>query len=347
MDDVKSKVSFPGKDRRTILYWIILGLNCFGLCDMLCLIPSAVYVIMRFIVKKSSIALLICLVCLGRLPGSVEFPLVQSFSFFPFVENKTLEKKRFSLSLHTAYSNIYALDFEEMGVNDFEMVSFSLLARFGLLNQFTLELTYRYFYVYGGFLDGAVEAFHELFKLPDARRDEYPIDEVNYYYRHYFQYSHSTGGSSPLLFSVLKKFVNSKKINVQGRLFLGIPFVSKPGFVSDKLFWGAGLIFTSFFNDFWVEASVHFSFFRRPEWIDEENLGSMIYLYKLQLGHRRIYSGFIVKTTPFKEGYYSRNAHQVYLGFKVSRSIEVGISEDLPPFDTTPDIHFYFIFRIF
>jgi hypothetical protein len=302
---------------------------------------------MKISLKKVGMVLLVYFGFSISLPGTVEFPLVQAISFFPFDENQLLQKSKFTLSLHVNYSNIYALDFEKTGVNDFEMASFSLVARYGLLDQLTLELITRYFFVYGGFLDEAVEAFHELFKLPDARRDEYPLNGVNYFYRDYFQYNRSTGGGSPLVLSLVKKIMRSETIDIRGRLFLGIPVVSKPGFVSDKLFWGGGLIFTTFFNDFWVEASAHISFFKDPEWLGDEELNSVIYLYKLQLGHRRFYSGFVVKTTPFKEGYYSRNAHQVYLGFKISKKIEVGLTEDLPPFDTTPDIHFYFIFRIF
>lgn len=297
--------------------------------------------------KKISLLFLLFPLGLAQLHGTVEFPLVQAFSYFPFVENRTLDRSTFSLTIHSAYSNVYVLDFENAGVNDFEMASFHLVARYGLLEGFTLELACRYFYVYGGFLDDAVEAFHELFNLPDARRDYYPVNRVNYFYREYFDYRRSTGGTSPLVFSVLKKLIHSKKMTVQGRLFLGVPLAVKAGFTSDKWFWGGGLIFTSYFHDVWVEASAHISLFREPEWLAGEALNSFIYLYKIQLGYRRFYSGFVVKTTPFKEGYYSRNAHQVYLGYRVSKWLEVGISEDLPPFDVTPDIHFYFIFRIF
>jgi hypothetical protein len=172
------------------------------------------------------------------LKSDVEFPLVQSLALFPYSDSSLLNKKQLSIGLKADYSNIYSLDFNKTGIIDFEISSFTLSFRYGISDGFILELYYRYFAVYGGFLDGGIDAFHDFFNLPSARRNNYPANTVNYFFQEYFQYNHSTGTSSPLVFSVLKSLGHSRNFNLSGRLFLGIPFQSKPGFVSDRVFWG-------------------------------------------------------------------------------------------------------------
>ncbi len=280
------------------------------------------------------------------LKSDVEFPLIQAFTVFPFSEKETVEKNQFSLSLHTRYSNVYSLDFEKVGVNDFEMASIGLDFQYGLIDGLTLELYYRYFFIYGGFLDGAIEVFHEFFNLPSARRDHYTLDSVHYFYKDYFQYTDATGTSSPLIFSILKQLEESNNITLYGRLFIGIPLLAKPGFVSDQVSWGLGLMGKGVWKDFCVFSSIHTSFIKAPEWMDAESLKPLLLFFKIQLTYKRFLTGFILKTSPFKFGYFSSNAHQLYVGYKISDKIEIGIVEDLPPLDTTPDMGFYFKYNI-
>jgi hypothetical protein len=284
---------------------------------------------------------LILIVFTVGLKSDVEFPLVQSLALFPYFDNSLLNKKQLSIGLKADYSNIYSVDFNNTGVTDFEISSFTLSFRYGISDGFTLELYYRYFAVCGGFLDGGIEAFHDFFNLPSARRDNYPSNTVNYFFQEYFLYNYSTGTSSPLVFSVFKSLGHSRNFNLSGRLFLGIPLLSKPGFVSDRVFWGGGVLGTFVRDHFRVEASVYTSFIYTPEWLNGESLKSVIFIYNLELGYRGFLAGLILKTSPFKSGYFSSNAHQLYIGYRFSKKIEIGIVEDLPPMDTTPDVGFY------
>jgi len=280
------------------------------------------------------------------LKSDVEFPLIQAFTIFPFSEKETVDKNQFSLSLHTHYSNVYSLDFENVGVNDFEMASIGLALQYGLIDGLTLELYYRYFFIYGGFLDGGIDAFHDFFNLPSARRDHYTPDSVYYFYKDYFQYTDVTGTSSPLIFSILKQLEESNNITLYGRLFIGISLLPKPGFVSDKVFWGLGLMGKGVWKNFCIFSSIHTSFIKAPEWMDTESLKPFLFFFKIQLAYKRFLTGFILKTSPFKSGYFSSDAYQLYVGYKISNKIEIGIIEDLPPLDTTPDVGFYFKYTI-
>jgi hypothetical protein len=282
---------------------------------------------------------LILLVC--GLRGDVEFPLVQSLAFFPFSDNRDLNRREMDLGLKIDYSNVYSLDFNQYGVNDFEMTGLVLSCRYGLLDGLTLELYYRYVGIFGGFLDGGIEAFHDFFNLPAARRDYYEANSVNYFYRSFFDYNHSTGIGSPLVLSVLKSLAGNPHLKVSGRLFLGIPLYSKPGLVSDRIFGGAGVVGLFTKGHFRAESSLHMSFLGQPEWLAAEELRSFVILFNLELGFRGLRAGLNVKTSPYTSDYFSSNAHQLYVGYRFSRWIEIGIVEDLPPMDTTPDVGFY------
>lgn len=289
-----------------------------------------------------------CLCIMFRFPlmADVDFPLVQAFAVFPFMDGESPGKNRFSLTLQSRYSNIYSLDFDKTGVNDFEMASFSVALGYGLSQGLTLELYFRYFFVYGGFLDGGIDAFHDFFGLPSARRDHYPCNQVNYYYREYFLYTGATGTWSPLVFSVLKRLKKFRNFRLYCRLFMGIPLVSKPGLVSDKAYWGLGLTGRGKWRDFSLLTSFYVSFLRPPRWIGSESLRSRLLFFKIQLNYWRLLAGFVLKTSPFETGYFSSTALQVYAGYKISEKIEIGITEDLPPLDTTPDVGFYFRYKI-
>jgi hypothetical protein len=280
--------------------------------------------------------------------AGVEFPLIQSMSYFPFFENQVLEKSDLTVALKGYYSNIYSYNFagSESMINDFELASLVLSIRYGIFNNTVLELFYRYFYVYGGFMDKAIEDFHNLFGLPSACRENSPRNSVQFEYNEHFSYDSGTGTHSPLVLSVLQRFSSSDTFNIHGRFFLGIPIESKSGFVSDKLFYGAGLLFTYTKNNFLIGLAGYISFFKEPEWLNGEGLNNSIFNLNLKIKFKRLLAGFILKTSPIKEGNLSHNAHQVYVGYKVSDNLEIGFIEDLTKFDTTPDICVYFSVRI-
>lgn len=290
---------------------------------------------------RIALFLLSIILLISGLRGDVEFPLVQSLAFFPFSDNRDLNRRELDVGLKIDYSNIYSLDFKQIGVNDFEMIDFVLSFRYGLLDGLILELYYRYVGLFGGVLDGGIAAFHDFFNLPSARRDYYAANTVNYFYRNYFNYNHSTGIGSPLVLSVFKNLGGNRRLNIFGRLFLGIPLYSKPGLVSGRIFGGAGVVGMFTKGYFRAESSLHMSVLSTPDWLDGEELRSLVVLFNVELGYRGLLAGLNVKTSPFTSDYFSSNAHQLYLGYRFSKWIEVGIVEDLPPMDTTPDVGFY------
>jgi len=298
--------------------------------------------------KKTSLIFVLVFGILVQHAASVEFPLVQAMSYFPFFENKSLEKSDLTVAIRGYYSNIYSYNFngDESMINDFEMASIILAFRFGLFKKTVLEFFYRYFYVYGGFMDKSIEDFHDLFGLPSAGRENFPRNHVHYEYNDYYNYDSNMGSHSPFIFSALQHFFSSGTFNIYGRLFMGIPLKSKPGFVSDKLFYGTGLVLNYEKNDFSFGLASYISFFNKPEWLNGVDLNNSIFFSDIQIKFKRFLAGFVLKTSPIKEGNLSHNAHQVYVGYKISDNFEIGFIEDLTKFDTTPDICFYFRVKI-
>lgn len=303
---------------------------------------------MKWPIKKTKLIMGLVCALMAQSVAGVEFPLVQAMGYFPFFENKSLKKSDLTVLLKGYYSNIYSYNFNdtESMVNDFELASIYLAFRYGIFEKTVLELFYRYFYIYGGFLDKSIEDFHNLFGLPSAGRENFPRNRVHYEYDEYFGYESSTGTHSPLIFSVLQRFSRSDAFNIYGRFFVGVPLKAKPGFVSDKLFYGSGLVLNYEKNNFSIGLASYIAFFNKPEWMNGADLNNSIFYSDLQLTFRRFKAGVILKTSPIKEGNLSHNAHQVYVGYKISNNFEIGFLEDLARFDTTPDICLYFWVKI-
>jgi hypothetical protein len=66
----------------------------------------------------------------------------------------------------------------------------------------------------------------------------------------------------------------------------------------------------------------------------------------LRFGYKKIFGGFLLKTSPFRVGDLANNAWQFFLGYKINNKIEVSLSEEFAPLDTTPDITFNIKIRI-
>ena len=299
-------------------------------------------------VKKypGSIAVIALVILCVPLQALVEFPLIQSMAYFPFSADPPPEASRFTLTLETHYSNIYAMAFDQEVANDFEMFSALLAGRYGISDRTFVEMYYRFFYVHGGFFDGIIEDFHGLLGLSLGGRDAAGRNEVDYRYPGFFQYGDSTGGSSPLLISLGHTLLKSPTTRLVGRLFAGIPVVSKPGFVSDKPFFGAGLMLDTQVSLIRVHLSAHLAAVGEPEWLEGEPLHSTVFHSNLELAYRRLKLGFALRTSPFKSGDPGHNGHQIYLGYRIARWLEAGFVEDLPPFDTTLDVGIYLKFYI-
>ena len=146
---------------------------------------------------------------------------------------------------------------------------------------------------------------------------------------------------SPLVVSFIKKYQLSKGFELYPRIFTGIPLATKPGFVSDKIFFGPGLAARYSRGKFSAELNGILSFFKSPSWLVPEEVRSHLFLLKLRAGYGRFFAGVVLKTSPFLDGDHSHMARQIFLFYRISRKLEVGVVEDIWPFDTTPDIHFF------
>lgn len=270
----------------------------------------------------------------------VEFPLIQSMNYFPYPDHDTLLKNRWRLSLNLSYSNIYMFDHERTTVNDMETLSTTLALEYGLTDRITLEFYYRVMFAFGGVMDGLIVNFHDLFGLSEGGRNEYPRNVVNYRYKDAFFYESGTTGQSPLVFGLLGNIYQRRNFNLNGRIALGLPISSKPGFSSNKPFITMGLILLYQRKNFSIVFSNHVSLFKNPNWLAAEDLKRRVFHSEIRVNYKRVFGGFLYKSTPFRMGDLSNGAYQVYIGYKIWKYFELSIVEEFPPMDTTPDVSF-------
>lgn len=270
----------------------------------------------------------------------IEFPLVQSFAYYPYEENNTLSKGQFDMNFNLYQSNIFTFNFKDNIMNDFGMSSVVFGTRYGLINNLTIELYIRYMAITGGFLDGFIENFHRFFGLPNAYRPDYPRDIVNYYNNDYFVYKNRTGNMSPLVISLLSELMTGDYYELKGRIGIGIPVKSKPGISSDKLFLSTGLIFTYEYDSLTIDLATYLSWFKNPKWFEDVELRSKVFFAEIRIKYKKFLTGFIFKNSPLIYSESGRNAYQIQLGFIINKHLEFLFLEDFAPFDTTPDVSF-------
>lgn len=270
----------------------------------------------------------------------VEFPLIQSMSYFPYSNHHTLLENHWRFGVDIYYSNIYMFDYDRTTVNDMEMLSTTLAVNYGLSNRITLELYYRFMFSFGGLMDGLIVNFHDFFGLAEGGRNEYPQDMVNYRYKDAFSYGNSTRGQSPLILGVLGNLYQKGNFYLNGRLALGLPLSAKPGFSSNKLFMTVGLIFSYKKKNFSIDFSNHLSSFKNPDWLEAEDIKTRIFHSEIRIDYKRLFGGFLYKSTPFRVGDLANGAYQVYIGYKIWKYFELSMVEEFPPMDTTPDVSF-------
>lgn len=278
--------------------------------------------------------------------SEVSFPLLQSFSYFPFTEGVPLDKGQFSVRLSWYYSNIFMFNHERTTLNDFEMSNLTMALRYGISRKGTIEVYIRYSSIFPGILDRVIDDFHQTFQIPDTNRHEFPRFKVHYWFQGRFVYTDSQHCLSPLVVAFLKQWYQRNGFSVSTRLAVGIPFSSKPGFSSEKPFLTGGLELVYASGGFSVAYSHHLSFFKSPRWLQGEYLRSYIHLSRLQINFRRFMGGLAVRTSPFKDGDVAHPGWQGYVGYRIFKNFEFVIIEDFAPFDTTPDISFLFRWQV-
>jgi hypothetical protein len=280
-------------------------------------------------------------------PVEVEFPLLQSMSYFPYSDNSLLKKGDFSGAVDLHYSNVFMFNHYKTTVNDFETFSTTIGLRYGLGQVGTLELYFRHSAIFGGILDKFIDDFHRTFNFPDNNRAEYPRFSVHYWFHDAFIYTGNQNAVSPLIVAFLKELYRSSFFSLKTRLALGLPLSKKPGFSSDKPFLSAGLVLNYTKGKFSLEASNYLSFFKQPSWLVDEDIRPHLFFSNLEANIGRFILGFNFRSSVFKLDDIAHNAYQCYLGYRITRYLEFIIIEDFSPFDTSPDISFYARIKFF
>jgi hypothetical protein len=288
--------------------------------------------------KKIFIIVFLLNLCFIQYGGDVEFPLVQSISFFPFSDDTFLKKNSYSLSLDMHYSNLFMFDNRKITINDMEVFSNILSFRYGLLPSLAVELYYRFSIIHGGSLDRFVMNFHDFFNLPMAQRDEYPVNKVNYEFKDYFSYHERTASPSSLMIAAAPTLYRSEHVNIMGRIGLGLPLLAKPGFTGDKPFFCTGVVALYKFGDIAVDLSGYVSFYKAPEWLGDEKIRYNIFTYEIEAAYKNFFSGFRYRSSPFLNGDLAHHAYQLFIGYRFWKRFEFAVIEDFSPFDTTPDL---------
>ncbi len=278
--------------------------------------------------------------CFVQYAGDIEFPLVQSLSFFPFSENTFLKKNEYSLSLDMHYSNMFMYDDRISYINDMEVLTNVLGFRYGLFRSLAVELYYRFSFIHEGGLDRFVMNFHDIFNLPLAGRDKYPVNEVNYKFKDYFSYSERTAAPSSLMLAAAGRLYRSENVNIMGRLGLGLPLLAKAGFSNEKPFLCAGVVLLYKFRSLAAAFSTYLSFYKAPEWLQDEDIRYNIFMYEIEASYKRFFCGFRYRSTPFTNGDLAHHGKQLFIGYRFARRFEFAIIEDFHPYDTTPDLCF-------
>ncbi len=279
-------------------------------------------------------------------PRTIEFPLFQSMNYIPFSENTILPKGKFSLTLDCSYSNLYRFNGERTIFNDMEVLGGIVNLRYGLNQNDTLEIYFRYFTILGGFLDRFIEDFHKFFLLPGNYRDQYPRNKVHYWFNNYYSYDSNQSGVSHIIIGYYKNLWESGDFSIRRRLAIGIPVSNRPGLSSGKPFGTGGLVFTYSTSHFFLEYSYYITLLSKPSWlIDQPFRGIQLYSH-LEITWARFIGGFNFNTSVFKKDNVAHNAYQGFIGYRIAKNIDFLIMEDFAPFDTTPDIGFNIRFRV-
>ncbi len=276
----------------------------------------------------------------------VEFPLIQSLSYFPYWDNHALEQGDFSLDLDMYYSNTYVFDNARTIVADMESSSNVVGLRYGLSDRLTLEAYYRVTFFFGGFLDSVIIGFHDIFGLKVGGRDAFPEGLVQHSYKNYFAYNENMTVSSPLIAGILANIYSDEHFFLNVRVSVGIPLESTPGFSSNRPFLTGGLLMQYRTGDFSIDAAGHASFFKTPDWLLQEEIQNHILASELRLRFRGVFGGLVWRSTPFLEGDLANAAYLIYLGFDITDFLEFSFIEEFPPMDTTSDVTFRLKFKI-
>ena len=290
--------------------------------------------------KRSLILIIICLLPLSGYSWDVDFPLLQSFTWFPYVKNTMLQAGEDDLVVDLGYSNVYMFNYERDVVNDFDFASAAVAYRRSVSRNLTVELYLRTGLIYGGVMDKLIENFHGLIGNGEDGRGEFPRNTLNFTYKDVFSYDRAIAFAGPFVAGVLTRLYEGDYWSVNFRASLGIPLQEKAGISSGKPFLSSGIIFLYRKNNLAVDMSLYGSFFKIPGWGDAGSTGSRMFFLNVRGAYKRIFGGLLFRSSPFREGDLSNPAWQIYAGFRISRHLSISMYEEIPPMDTVTDVSF-------
>jgi hypothetical protein len=120
---------------------------------------------------------------LGPLHAQQRYPLYLMFLSPEPDSPRLIEKRRFMTSLSIDYISIYIDEASEKwsALLDMEMTVLELSLTYGITNRVSVSLAVPWISQNDGFLDGCLEAYHDLFGFPNYGRDGGPVDEFGYH----------------------------------------------------------------------------------------------------------------------------------------------------------------------
>jgi hypothetical protein len=269
-----------------------------------------------------------------------EFPLIQSLAYFPYSENALPKGKVFSLGFTLQYANVFMFDMQAPVINDFETLSTTIAGRLALTKGVTLEAYFRFASIFPGKLDKTIEDFHRLFGLPDNYRDEYPRNIVQYRFYDSFDYRERKNFRSPVLVSLYVNLFRRTGFSLGSRIGVGIPIDGSIGLGGGKPFFSAGITAGYQSRRTQIDASFYSAWYRKPDWLQPFPTRPAILFSEIKAYWGNVITGLRVRTSPFKTGDIAHTGFQISLGCRIARYFELLVIEDLPRFDTTPDIGF-------
>ncbi len=275
-----------------------------------------------------------------------EYPLFQSLATFPFPEQRETLRQGWEVGVRFAYANVFTRSYLDESISDFEIASLTLTGRKALTRRLTAEWALRFQATGGGFLDQPIEAFHRLLGYPVAGRDLYPKNRVHYRYLDRFDQTGETIGMAAPVLALSYRLIDKPGWDLVARVGGGLPWHSRPGFSSGRGFLLAGLVGGYGTGPFRLELSGHAAWFSPPSWLNRSDLRGQMFLLEPRLTYRQLSIALAVRTSPFRTGDLSSNGYLVSLGWRVSRRIEIGLTEDLSPYDTTPDVGLFLKWQI-
>jgi len=304
--------------------------------------------IKNLMVQKSASLLVIILLLIfpsASFSSDVEFPLAQSFSYFPYIKNEMLKNGAEYYTFDIGYSNTYMFNYDKDVVNDFDTATVTIGYRRSVLRNLNIELYLRAGVMYGGIMDKLIENFHSLIGNGEDGRNEFPRNTVNYKYKDVFTYNSSQILTGPFIAGILTRLFDGELIDINLRTSIGIPLQSKTGLSSGKPFLTTGVILLYRKNRLSFDMSLYGSFFKIPEWAEAENVRSRMFFFNLQGAYKKIFGGFLYRSTPFRKGDLSNPAYQIYLGYRINDHISISMYEEIPPMDTVTDVTFRLLFE--